>query len=122
MFSILAPDPECLGWGRQAPFESRHLAAITVRAAEQHPSNPSFHTLGASQTLTFGLKFSMLGLSPDVMSELWFGFMFFMFAGFVLWENERNTFPIYKKKKKNYSLHLFGFFFSFEDSPKMVEV
>lgn len=42
----------------------------------------------------------MLGLSPDVMSELWFGFMFFMFAGFVLWENERNTFPIYKKKKK----------------------
>lgn len=36
----------------------------------------------------------MLGLSPDVMSELWFGFMFFVFAGFVLWENERNTFPI----------------------------
>lgn len=55
----------------------------------------------------------MLGLSPDVMSELWFGFMFFLFAGFVLWENERNTFPIYKKKKKNYSLHLFGFFLFF---------
>lgn len=56
LFSILAPDPGCLGWGRQAPFESRHLAATTVRAAEQHPSNPSFHTLGASQTLTFWIK------------------------------------------------------------------
>lgn len=55
----------------------------------------------------------MLGLSPDVMSELWFGFMFFMFAGFVLWENERNTFPTYKKKKKKKIIVFIylGFFF-----------
>lgn len=65
----------------------------------------------------------MLGLSPDVMSELWFGFMFFLFAGSVLWENERNTFPIYKKKKIIVFIYLgFFFFFSFGDSPKMVEV
>lgn len=53
----------------------------------------------------------MLGLSPDVMSELWFGFMFFLFAGFVLWENERNTFPIYKKKKIIVFIYLVVFFF-----------
>lgn len=55
----------------------------------------------------------MLGLSPDVMSELWFGFMFFLFAGFVLWENERNTFPIYKKKKKIIVFIYLVFFFFF---------